>query len=886
MALVSLRKAEAQIAHLTASQDRLSAQVAGLHQSLSTAHRTVARIKARLFWPIWRKLRTRTSISSDDLGELTSWRTIEQRIEVTGSPLWGVSIQIGTFQRTNWCAVRVRLRRADDFQWLRAATADARHIQDNSYVPFRFEPLTEEGTYVLVLDSPDGLPGSAVTAFRTQGTGLTVDGQRVDAALRHQLLYARAHPGGQPPSLSDAPITVENIHVWCDRPAPTATGPIVVGGTVLVAGWAVARRGLESVDLFVDDRPNGQAALGFARPDVARLFPDFLGADRAGFRALLDCRPLDLGPHSLVIRASDTAGSSAETEILVVVDPSAASLASIPDYDAQYQLWFAHHWPTATRLDALKASALSLPVRPTISLLMPVFNTDPELLRNTLDSVTSQVYPDWQLCAVDDASPDRRALSILDDYARGDGRIAVRSLPQNRGIAGASQVALEMATGEFVGLLDHDDLLWPNALLEVARRINAVPDADVLYSDEDKVTPDGHHYEAFFKPDWSPQLLLSMNYLSHFGVYRRSLVLEAGGFDTRLSGSQDYDLALRTTERARRVEHIPTVLYSWRSVKGSAAAQQDAKPYALQAARQALERAVSRRTWEGHVESGLLSYRWRVRPSVTTEPLVSVVIPTASIHHIGRCVESLIRLTSYSSYEVIIVENSGREDVVSLCDELTRRYAAVHSITHPSGPFNYSAINNRAVRDSRGTVLCLLNDDTEVIEPGWLDAMVEVASLPDVGVVGARLLYPDRTIQHAGVLLGVGGVANHAFRGFPCDHPGHMGLASVVRDVSAVTFACAVMRRDIWDACRGLDEHNLPVGFNDVDFCLRAREAGYRILYTPHATLLHHESATRGAHNATVGEAYMYRRWAREIAQDPFYNPNLTRHAEDYGIAL
>ncbi len=552
-------------------------------------------------------------------------------------------------------------------------------------------------------------------------------------------------------------------------------------------------------------------------------------------------------------------------------------------FDAQYQLWLQRHRLGPPDLASMKAAIPSFSYTPLISIATPVYNTDEVWLRKCIESVRSQIYPFWELCLVNDGSTTPHVKAILDAYAATESRVRVEHLPRNQGIASASTHALELATGDFVALLDHDDELAPEALFEVARLLNADRDSDLIYTDEDKLEADGRRVEPFFKPDWSPDLLRSMNYITHLSVFRRALVAEIGGFRHGFEGSQDYDLLLRLTDRTQRIAHIPKVLYHWRKIPGSAAASTAAKPYAYQAGRKALEDSLKRRGWEGDVEvlrPGSYTVRYRVRGT----PLVSIIIPTRDRWSLLQpCLRSIAEKTTYPRYEIIILDNDSTEP------ETLRGLNAVKGecrVCLFPGSFNFSAINNFGAAQARGEYIVFLNNDTQVVEPDWLGAMLESAQRADVGAVGARLHYPDGRIQHAGVVLGIGGVADHAFRGLPGDAYSYFGLATVVRNVSAVTAACMMMRRRTFEEMNGFDER-LGVALNDVDLCLRLRRRGYLIVYTPRAHLFHHESGTRGRLHPPEDEELVWQVWGDVIRNgDPYYNVNLTLSRTDWSLGL
>jgi GT2 family glycosyltransferase len=560
-----------------------------------------------------------------------------------------------------------------------------------------------------------------------------------------------------------------------------------------------------------------------------------------------------------------------------------------------YDAWFRDQAVTARESRDIPADLARLSYRPRISVLTPVYNTPPDLLQLLIDSVRAQWYPDWQLCLADDASTRAETRAMLDGIDGSDPRIRVVRQSVNGGISAATNAALDAADGEFVALLDHDDEIAPDALLEVVELLNRHPDADVVYTDEDKLDFDGTHVEPFFKPDWSPEYLNSTMFLGHLVVYRRAIVEAAGRFRSAFDGSQDYDLALRVAERTDRIHHVPRVLYHWRKIQGSAAASADAKPWGLQAARRALVDHVSRLPMRATVEDQPGDGFWRVRYEIVGTPKVTVIIPTAGAIRetpMGTrdmalaCLRSIVQRTDYPHYDIVLALNG------QLSDELSRFIAGeprVRTIaSETAGPFNFAATINRAARQATGDHLLLLNDDTEVISPEWMRAMLEFSQQREIGAVGARLLFPDGRLQHIGVIVGIGGGACHVMSGLPGDSPGYFGGAWIIRNYSAVTAACLMTRRNIFEDLGGFDER-FATDFNDVDYCLRAREAGYRIVVTPFATLHHFEGASFGSRERKVNPLevrLMSERWAGVIAHDPYYNPNLTRTALDYSLRL
>lgn len=530
---------------------------------------------------------------------------------------------------------------------------------------------------------------------------------------------------------------------------------------------------------------------------------------------------------------------------------------------------------------------------PLISIIMPVYNPPLDLLREAINSVKDQLYPNWQLCIADDASTDPKVLDYLKSLPAEDGRIEVVFRPENGHISRASNSALEIARGQYIALMDNDDLLPEHALYWVARTIIENPKAGLIYSDEDKIDTLGHRSSPYFKSDWNEYLFRSQNMICHLGVYRRDLVNEVGQFRVGFEGAQDYDLALRCIEKLNRNEiiHIPRVLYHWRMHSGSTAMAGDEKPYAALAGVKAIDQHLQRKGDIGTTEllpMGMYRVHYKLPEML---PMVSLIIPTRNAYTlVKQCIDSIRSLTTYSNYEIILIDN-GSDDPTSLAYFAEIDKQPNVKVIRDDGPFNYSALNNGAVRVANGELIGLINNDIEVISPDWLNEMVSIALQPYVGAVGARLWYPDDRLQHGGVIVGVGGVAGHSHKYLPKGDYGYFCRAGLIQEFSAVTAACLIVRKGIFDQVSGLDEKNLKIAFNDVDFCLRLQEAGYINVWTPHAELYHHESATRGLEDTPQKKErfsnevmYIKSRWPN-IEIDYAYNPNLTLDHEDFGLA-
>ncbi len=537
-------------------------------------------------------------------------------------------------------------------------------------------------------------------------------------------------------------------------------------------------------------------------------------------------------------------------------------------------------------IDATLAAMPKLMSEPLFSVVMPTYNTDVQWLAACIDSVIAQTYANWELCIADDASTDDSVWALIERYASTDSRIKAVRRQVNGHIAAASNSALALATGDYVALLDHDDALHPLALQWCALGFERNPRWRMLFTDEDKIDTEGVRSDPYFKSDWNPDLFLSQNCVCHLAVYERELLDAIGGFREGVNGSQDWDLALRATERlgADQIGHIQKVLYHWRIIEGSTALGAGEKTYAHGAGRQVIVDHLDRIGVNARVEerSDMRGHFHVVRAVDVPEPSVTLLIPTRDrVDLLKQCIDSIIERTTYENYEIVVLDNGSVEpETQAYLAKVTQR-PNVRVLAYDA-PFNYSKINNFGAKHSSGQVIGLLNNDIEVISPGWLTEMVSHAMRKEIGVVGAMLYYPNDTIQHAGVVLGIGGVAGHSYVGVPRNYPGDKFRAKLVQNVSAVTAACAVVRREVFEAVGGLDEA-IVVAFNDVDFCIRVREAGYRNLWTPLAELYHHESASRGYENTPEkvarfnGEVdFMLKRWGDLLKADPYYNPNFT----------
>jgi glycosyltransferase involved in cell wall biosynthesis/SAM-dependent methyltransferase len=543
-----------------------------------------------------------------------------------------------------------------------------------------------------------------------------------------------------------------------------------------------------------------------------------------------------------------------------------------------YQTWIAAH-EVFPDMECIRERIMAFAYKPTISVVMPVHKPPIGYLQKAIESVRNQWYGNWELCVWDDCSGVPEVIDCLKSYACRDLRIKVGFSSENKGISSASNCALKMATGDFVALLDHDDELSLNALLEVAALLQDQSDADMIYSDEDKLGPDGKRIEPFFKPDWSPEYLLSCMYTCHLSVYRRLILEKLGGFRAEFDGSQDYDLALRVGEDTNRVYHIPKVLYHWRMIPGSAAASAQAKPYAYRAAKRALRDHLKRgRNLGGKVLEAMSPGHYRVKFDVDSKEKVSIVLCAFDEPvELSRCIDSIESLSSYPNYEILIVANQR-------CVESMQEYLASsqHRVLRLNESQNYSQCLNHGASASTGKYLIFLSANTEVIAEDWISALVEFCQQTEIGVAGAKLLCADRRIEQTGIILGLHGIAGRALYGFTSDTPHYFGTASDVRNYSAIHAACMMTRRDLFESLGGFRSH-LSMLYGGVDFCLRAREVGHRVVSTPYALLYHHEAQPCKSPPRSEAE-YVVQRWGALLRSDPYYSPNLTLEFPDFSF--
>lgn len=562
-------------------------------------------------------------------------------------------------------------------------------------------------------------------------------------------------------------------------------------------------------------------------------------------------------------------------------------------YNAHYSLWAEKNEPDKSILEHQRHQRFDL--QTTISILVPTFNTPQKFLAEMIESILSQTYPNWELCIADGGSTQGHVRTMLEEYIHKDKRIKVNFLNENMGIALNTNEAIALSSGEFVAFMDHDDILPPFALYEIVKAINENPDSDLIYSDEDRITENGkRRFDPYFKPDWSPDLLRSCNYIGHLTVIKRALLEKIGNLRIECEGSQDHDLVLRAGEMAHRILHIPKVLYHWRIHGKSVAQNPERKQYAYESACKALQDHLGRMGLRGDVENLPLLGQYKITYQVSKNPRISIIIPNKNNSQLLKnCIGSIVNKSSYRQWEIILVDTgSSDKDVFRYYEQLKSHCPNVKVLTWNKS-FNYAAINNFTVKFADGEILLFLNNDTEVISNDWLEKMIEHVARQEVGAVGAKLYYPNGTIQHGGLIIGTEGIAIHLHKYFPRDSSGYFGRLQAIQNLSAVTGACLMIRKEVFTKVGGFDER-LSLAYNDVDLCLKLRESGYLIVWTPYAELYHHESKTRGYEDTPKKRArfkketeLFLQKWSHLLKRgDPYYNPNLSFKKGDFSLRL
>jgi GT2 family glycosyltransferase len=660
-------------------------------------------------------------------------------------------------------------------------------------------------------------------------------------------------------------------------------------------GWCFAKEGsaVEAVRARAGHRITG-GQFGIVRCDVAFAYKNQAGSLHSGF---LIHASIPRGRHQLVLEARNASGrwqpffeTTVRRSIFGHGGPSPGNEAEI------YTHWISRY-ERLTRGDkhAIKQQVRAMSRRPRFSILLPLYESDPRWLRRALLSVRRQFYPEWELCVADDASTNSAGWKMVQRYARTDGRIKILRRETRGGIAATSNDALSLASGEFIALLDHDDTIAPEALYLAAVELERNPALQLIYTDEDKIDEHEQRHSPYFKPEWNPDLFLAQNYISHLTFIRTDLVRRVSGFRSAFDGSQDYDLFLRCIAEvdANKIARIPRVLYHWRALPQSTAASTSAKNYAHTAAVRAVQEYLDTRKVKAKVEPREFEIYQRVRYSLPEpHPLVSIIIPSRDQSTLlEKCVDSILRKSDYTNFEIIILENNSVEEATN---ELYRRLRKNRQIQiiESAGEFNFSHLINLGASRARGSIFLLLNNDVEMMNADCLSELVSQVSRPEIGIVGARLWYPNGALQHGGVILGAGGLANHIY-GIRRHDPGYFARQHLTQDFCAVTAACLVVRREVFEKLGGFDEAHLPVAYNDVDFCLRARALGWRIIYSPYAELIHHESISRGIENTPEKQRrffkeseFLLNRWGALIENDPAYNPNLSLGEKRFELAF
>lgn len=697
---------------------------------------------------------------------------------------------------------------------------------------------------------------------------------------------------------------------------------------IVIRGWALSPAG-EELKYRVLNQDGGQVKARISsvrRPDVQELFQLDSDSSDAGFQMEFECEKdkkyrlvIESGKgkeqypvnpekirravrrrNSRYMSVREIAKSLTPRQILsdgkYLVKHGGKNLKQVwkeryASKSGSYECWRMKNALSGEVLEAQRKKKFAY--EPVISVVVPTYCTPKKYLIQMIDSVQKQTYKNWELCIADGSEEDASVEKAVKDYLK-DKRIRYQKLEKNEKISGNTNKAIEMASGDFVGFLDHDDLLTEDALYEMVKATNQNMEADVLYSDEDKVSADLARYmDPYFKSDFNLDLLRSNNYICHFLVVRRTVISEAGMLDEAFDGAQDHDFILRCAEKARKIVHIPQILYHWRVHHNSTAGSADNKAYCDDAGKRAIEAHLSRCGVEGTVHLTEHAGFYRTEYKIASDPLVSILIPNRNEREsLKTCIESILEKTTYQNYELVIIENNSTEkDIFEYYKELEKNPRI--RVIYWEREFNYSAINNFGAGAARGDYLVLLNNDTEIIEPKWLSRMLGDCQRPEVGMVGAKLCYPDDTIQHAGVIIGIGGVAGHIFKYFVRDYTGYFMKAQLQQNLSAVTAACLMVKKTVFDEVGGLEE-DLRVAFNDVDFCLKVREKGYLIVYEPGAELYHYESKSRGSEDTPEkvkrfnSEAdYMMEKWKEFLKKgDPYYNKNLTLEREDCSLKM
>ena len=626
-----------------------------------------------------------------------------------------------------------------------------------------------------------------------------------------------------------------------------------------------------------------------------RLFKNFKTNEKKGFISVLYNYVFKKGTKvSRIILAKILKHTYLLVEIkkVVIIEVFEAMLANTAEY-SQYL--------TRKQINKSKRKFINNQIRilnnkPVFSIIIPVYNPPIDFFTEALDSIINQIYPYWEICLADDCSTDEEVKEVIEAYRKKHSNIKVVYRSKNGHISRASNSALELVAGDYTVLMDQDDILREDALYEMAKVINQKKEVDLIYSDEDKIDENGVHSLPHFKPDWSPDNMLSRNYINHVCAFKTSQLKAVGGWRVGFEGSQDYDLLLRYTEIYTNIHHIPEVLYHWKIHRESAASNESAKPYAHRNAQMALTEAMKRRGYEAEFDflDGFRGFKMRLKIKKPIA-LVSIIIPTKNKHtYLRKCIDSIVNKSTYKNYEIILIDNnSDDKKFFNLVEQYKKQTKFTFKYVRDEQAFNFARLMNLGRKHAEGEYLILLNNDTELITPDWIEAYIEQVQRPEIGVAGCKLLFVDETIQHAGVIIGLGGVAGHGLIRQSRYGPGYFNYINLLNNYSALTAACIMVRTEVYDKVKGFSEE-FEVEYNDVDFCLKVIEAGYRNLYIPHIELFHYESISRGHPHSTsesykrhVFEVTSFRnKWMKYVENDPCYNPNLTLNSEDFAIKI
>jgi len=652
-----------------------------------------------------------------------------------------------------------------------------------------------------------------------------------------------------------------------------------------ISGWALSSTQVKKVEVYLSDHFVGNAQLGIYRQDVELAFPGCPLSTNSGFYFYLKQK---IDTDTVLLKVYDSDGHFVELEKVII--PSVEEMT----LNAQYQIFLQQKQISLKQIQQSKDDIDCLSFHPLISIIVPVYNVDRKWLDLCVESVLNQYYPHWQLCLYDDASTSQQTLECLQNWQQKDSRINVEFGKKNRGISLASNAAIEMTKGEFIGLLDHDDELTSDALSQVVSALNKNKMLDFIYSDEDKIDEQGLYCDPHFKSDFNRETLLCHNYICHFSVIRKSVGNKVDWFRNGYDGSQDHDLFLRLTRQTNNIYHIAKVLYHWRKTEGSTAIAISNKGYAQVAAKKAIRSYLKAEKVEATVMDGLFANSFRVRRKLVDNPLVSIIIPFKDQCNLLRtCIDSIVSKTSYQNYEILLIDNQSEDkDVLQYCNDLSQQYDNV-SLYKFDQAFNYAKLNNQAVEKAKGELLLFLNNDIEVINDDWLLAMMEQIQSTGVAAVGAKLLFADNTIQHAGIIVSDMG-AVHCNKHLQDGATGYFERVNYIQNISACTAACLLVSKSVFSQVGGFDEELFKIAYNDVDLCLKIRQAGFLITYTPYARLYHYESKSRGFDSSPEKLARFkleinnyQQKWAEIYKHgDPYFNPNLRSNTEKISLNI